>query len=98
MERPSPNEPLSFALKLDGEHPYGEERGVSAEAIEHFQMGFCDRGMMKGRWCFPIHNPDGEVVAYAGRWVDDDLPEGVTRYLLLPSSQSRSSSSTCTGR
>ena len=81
---PSLNEPLSFALKLDGEHPYGEERGVSAEAIGHFQMGFCERGMMKGRWCFPIHNPDGEVVAYAGRWVDKELPKGVTRYLLPP--------------
>lgn len=78
VEAVEPNKPLSFVLKLDPEHPYGDERGLSAEAIGHFEMGFCDRGMMKGRWCFPIHNPDGDIVAYAGRWVDDDLPEGVT--------------------
>ncbi len=78
------NETLSFSLRLDPEHPYGEERGLSPEAIEHFEMGFCERGMMKGRWCFPIHNPDGEVVAYAGRWVDEEMPNGVERYLLPP--------------
>ena len=80
----SVNESLSFSLKLDPEHPYGEARGLSSEAIEHFEMGFCERGMMKGRWCFPIHNPDGEVVAYAGRWVDEEMPNGVERYLLPP--------------
>ncbi len=40
-EAVSGNEPLSFSLKLDPEHPYGEERGLSPEAIEHFEMGFC---------------------------------------------------------
>ncbi|MEE9217131.1 MAG: toprim domain-containing protein [Anaerolineales bacterium] len=40
--------------------------------------------MMKEWWCFPIHNPEGEVVADAGRWMDEELPEGVARYLLPP--------------
>jgi len=83
-EAVSANKPLSFALKLDPEHSYGEERGLSLAAIEHFELGFCERGMMKGRWCFPIHNSDADLVAYAGRWVDDDLPDGVPRYLLPP--------------
>ena len=69
-----PNKPLSFALKLDSEHPYGDERGLSPEAIEHFETGFCDRGMMKGRWCFPIHNPDGEVVLAASLFFDPIKP------------------------
>src|SRR5205085_2676549 len=39
---------------------------------------------MVGRVCIPIHNPAGELVAYAGRWVggDDELPEGEDRYKL----------------
>jgi DNA primase len=39
---------------------------------------------MRGRVCIPIHNADGELVAYAGRWVgpEADLPEGEERYKL----------------
>ena len=34
---------------------------------------------MAGRVCIPIHNPDGKLVAYAGRWVgsDDWMRDGV---------------------
>ena len=60
----SPNETLSFSLKLDPEHPYGAKRGLSPEAIEHFEMGFCERGMMKGRWCFPIRGREGCQTAH----------------------------------
>ena len=80
----SVNKPLSFSLNLDPEHPYGEARGLSSEAIEHFEMGFCERGMMKGRWCLPIHNPEGELVAYAGRWALEEMPDGVEKYHLPP--------------
>jgi len=78
------NEPLTFKLKLDAEHPYGEECGVSSAIIDTMEMGYCSRGMMADRWCIPIHNSDGELVAYAGRWVDEDLPKGTSRYLLPP--------------
>jgi len=84
VEGTGKNEPLSFSLKLDPEHPYGRERGLSPEAIEHFEMGFCSRGMMKERWCIPIHSAGGELVAYAGRWGEEEPPEGVERYLLPP--------------
>lgn len=75
------NKPLSFSLKLDPEHPYLLGR-VSEATIETFGLGFCSRGMMKDRIAIPIHNPDGELVAYAGRWAEEEPPEDVARYLL----------------
>jgi len=76
------NTPLTFQLKLDGEHPYLSDRDMQPRVIEKFGIGFCNRGMMKGRICFPIHDHDGQLVAYSGRWADDEMPENVPRYLL----------------
>ena len=76
------NAPLTFALKLDTQHSYLVERGVSAEAVALFGLGYCSRGVMAGRVCIPIHDAGGQLVAYAGRWPGDDMPEGVERYLL----------------
>lgn len=75
------NPPLSFELRLDPEHPYLAERGLSAELVATFGIGYCSRGVMAGRICIPIHNAKGELVAYAGRWPGEP-PEGVERYLL----------------
>src|SRR5690242_5254917 len=50
------NPPLTFTLKLDPNHPYLEERRVSPAERQAFGLGYCDRGMMKGRICIPIHN------------------------------------------
>ncbi|MGR3837886.1 MAG: CHC2 zinc finger domain-containing protein [Cognatishimia sp.] len=74
------NTPLSFQLKLDPEHPYLAERGVSAELIQHFGLGYCSKGSMAGLICIPIHNASGEVVGYAGRWPADPVPDGEDRY------------------
>jgi DNA primase len=33
--------------------------------------------------CIPIHSPDGaQVLAYSGRWANDDVPDGIPRYLM----------------
>jgi DNA primase len=81
-ERPI-NAPLSFTLKLDPSHSYLSERGLSAKTVETFGLGFCSRGMMKGRICIPIHNERGELVAYAGRWPGEvGFPENEDRYKL----------------
>ena len=76
------NPPLTFTLKLDPSHPYLVERGLSAEEVALFGLGSCSRGVTGGRICIPIHNEKGELVAYAGRWPGDDLPEGQERYKL----------------
>jgi DNA primase len=76
------NPPLTFALKLDPEHPYLVDRGLSAELVAEFGLGFCSRGLMGGRICIPIHDEDGNLVAYAGRWPGDDVPDDQERYKL----------------
>ncbi len=66
------NQPLDFTLKnLDPRHPYLKQRGLSEETIAHFGLGFCNRGLMKGRVAIPLHNPSGQLIGYAGRWIDD---------------------------
>ena len=75
-----PNKPLGFELQhLDAEYPYLLERGLSAETIAEFGIGHCNKGSMTGRIVVPIHNADGQLVAYAGRWPgtppDDDTPK-----------------------
>jgi DNA primase len=70
------NPTLTFQLKLDPTHPYLRERGLSAEQVERFGLGYCSRGVMAGRVCVPIHNEQGGLVAYAGRWPGEDVPEG----------------------
>lgn len=85
------NPPLKFTLRLDPDHPYLKERGLAGETIEHFGVGYCARGLMKGRIAIPIHDEKGELVAYAGRWPGDPpkdegkykLPPGFQKHLVL---------------
>lgn len=83
------NKPLTFTLQLEPEHPYLTARHLEPATIETFGVGYCDRGLMKGRVAIPIHDAGGDLVAYAGRWVgsDEDLPEGEGKYQLPPKFQ-----------
>ena len=83
------NKPLGFSLTLDPTHPYLSERGLTPELIERFGLGYCNKGYLKGRIAIPIHDAEGQLVAYAGRWASDDVPEGVQKYLLPPGFQKR---------
>lgn len=66
------NPPLDFELKnLDYDHPYLLNRGFTPETIRYFGLGYCNRGLMKGRIVIPLHNEHGQLVGYAGRVVDD---------------------------
>jgi DNA primase len=75
------NSPLKFTLKLDPDHRYLKERGLAKETVEYFGLGYCSKGLMKGRIAIPIHNEAGELVAYAGRWPGDP-PENEGKYKL----------------
>ncbi|HEY5233256.1 MAG TPA: CHC2 zinc finger domain-containing protein [Verrucomicrobiae bacterium] len=81
-----PNKPLGFRLdKLEREHPYLiTERGLTLETIVDFGVGFCAKGMMAGRIVIPIHNPEGGVVAYAGRFPGEPPDENTPKYKLPP--------------
>jgi DNA primase len=76
------NPPLNFVLALDSSHPYLVDRGMTPELIERFGVGYCDRGLMRGRIAIPIHNQQGQLIAYAGRWAAKDIPSDRPRYLL----------------
>jgi DNA primase len=79
------NPPLTFTLKsLKREHPFFEERAISMETILIFGLGYCTKGMMKGRIVIPIHNELGDLVAYCGRAVSEDQAEEEGKYKLPP--------------
>ena len=79
---PSENQPLSFTLEnLKTEHEYLIERGLTEDTVREFGLGFCAKGTMSGRIVIPIHNPDGTLIGYAGRWPGPP-PEGRPKYKL----------------
>lgn len=81
-EQAKPNSPLKFRLdKLERDHPYLLERGLSLETVLDFGLGFCTKGVMQGHIAIPIHNVKGEVVAYCGRWPGEP-PEDTQKYKL----------------
>jgi DNA primase len=69
--------------KLQADHPYLAERGLTPETIAEFGVGFCGKGMMAGRIAIPIHDITGNVVAYAGRAIGDTTEE-TPKYKLPP--------------
>lgn len=77
------NKPLGFSLtELTVDHPYLAERGLNADTIAEFGLGLCNAGTMIGRIVIPIHNAQGQLVGYAGRWPGD--PPGDTPKYKLP--------------
>ncbi len=90
-ESGSVNEPLKFSLKsIDSGHEYLTRRGIRKETAEHFGVGFFHgKGSMAGRVVIPIHNEEGELIAYAGRAIENGvdpkykLPTGFRKSLVL---------------
>ena len=80
--RKESNPPLRFSLGvLDGAHPYLQKRGLTAETISTFGLGCCPHGMLRSWIAIPIHDANGKVVAYAGRWPGTP-PEEQPKYRL----------------
>lgn len=62
------NPPLSLKLDLKPDHPHLiTDRQLKPETIARFGVGYCSRGVMRGAIAIPIHDEEGELVAYAGR-------------------------------
>jgi DNA primase len=80
------NPPLKFTFKhLDTKHAYlTQDRGLKEATIDFFGLGHhAGKGIMQGRVVIPIHNEQGELVAYAGRWpADTGWPDGSQKYAL----------------
>jgi len=78
---PEANKPLGFTLNnLDDKHPYLYRKGLTDETILEFGLGYCAKGMMAERIVVPIHNANSEIVAYAGRLVEES--EGAPKWKL----------------
>lgn len=62
------NEPLPFQVLKSIEHDHEEviNRGVKSDTAEHFGVGYCTRGSLKGRVVIPIHDTNGSTLAYTG--------------------------------
>jgi len=81
-EEPGCNEPLKFELtNLNSDHAYLSERGLTPDTVAEFGLGFCPKGTMSGRIVIPIHNPEGDLVGYVGRWPGSP-PEDRPKYKL----------------
>jgi DNA primase len=71
------NPVLRFELRnVNTAHPYLVERGIQRASAAEFGVGYYSgTGLMEGRIVIPIHNPRGELVAYAGRAVNGVEPK-----------------------
>ena len=75
------NPPLTFTLKkLKPNHTFFDERGIATQTVKHFGLGYCERGILKGRIAIPIHNEKNELVAYCGRAVNEKKIEEGGKY------------------
>ena len=78
------NQPLDFTLesRIKKDHPFlTDEKGLPLEFVQEFGLGWCKTGLMAGRIVIPIHNADGELVAYAGRALTQADEERRGKYL-----------------
>lgn len=74
--------PLNFKLTgIDCRHPYLAEREITEQTAREFGVGFYPGpGLMHHRLVIPIHNAEGQLIAYCGRSVDQTQP----RYRVPP--------------
>lgn len=77
------NKPLTFELKLDNHehHPWLDSRGITPDRVSEFGVGLASKGVMQGRLAIPIHNSNGDLVAYCGRYPADAVPDDEAKYL-----------------
>ena len=79
----SANPPLERPLRdLNQDHPYLVKRGLTVPTIKTFGIGYCTRGLMRGRIAVAIHDEHGQLIAYGGRAVDETLANEQGKYRL----------------
>ncbi len=61
-----------------------KKRGILPATIEHFGLGYCSKGMMKDRIVIPIHDHQGQLVAYCGRAANEEQIEKEGKYMMPP--------------
>jgi hypothetical protein len=59
-------------LYLDAHHESVQALGIEPETAEYFKAGYANRGVLRGRFCVPIHAMDGMLIAYVGIAVNEE--------------------------
>jgi len=59
--------PLTY---LEPDHAKLKPLCIAPETLAFFDAGYAPKGIMRGRLAIPIHDLDGELVAYCGRAVE----------------------------
>ena len=90
---PDRNPRLDLKLPLHPDHPHLlSDRNLQLSTTEHFDVGYCPAGILRGMIAIPIHDEDGQLVAYAGRRLKPQdirehgkykLPKGFRKELVL---------------
>lgn len=84
---PATNTPLGFTLQLlrDAELLlWLADRGIDEAAIDRFGLGRVSARSktIGGRLAIPLHDETGELIGYCGRYIGDEIPEDVPKYVL----------------
>lgn len=75
------NAPFGKELKgLKADVPFLREARISTELAKAWGVGWCSRGLLRGRIAFPIRRADGMVMAYVGLSPKAEDPEGLWRF------------------
>lgn len=64
-------QPLAY---LQPDHELVAKLGLSHDSCEQFGAGYAPKGIMRGRLAIPIHDLDGNLVAYCGQTVRNETP------------------------
>lgn len=69
--------PLRFSLRpIDSGHAYLQRRDIHADTAVQFGVGYyAGPGLLHGRVVIPIHDERSQLLAYAGRSIDDACPK-----------------------
>jgi DNA primase len=81
------NRALTFELKTERDDAlkgWLDERGVNQDMQQEFGLGRASKRSktIADRLAIPIHNADGNLVAYCGRYAGDDVPDDAPKYKL----------------
>jgi len=63
--------PLDY---LQVEHELISIFGLSPETCQEFGAGYAPKGIMRGRFAIPIHDPSGTLLAYCGHTLKNESP------------------------
>jgi len=73
--------PLGYHVESGPPPAWLFDRGLLDPTIEHFDLGLSDDPRsLKGRVLIPLHDAEGTLTGFAGRWPADPVPRDRSKY------------------